>query len=68
MAVAFTVAALPFILPAMRKHTLPYVPATDKQISNVFKLQEPYGITITDAIRAIAESVSPDLEVLAVLT
>jgi hypothetical protein len=40
----------------------------EQQISNVFKLQEPYGITITDAIRAIAESVSPDLEVLAVLT
>ena len=43
VAVAFTVAALPFILPAMRKHTLPYVPATDKQISNVFKAVRAYS-------------------------
>ena len=43
VAVAFTVAALPFILPAMRKHTLPYVPATDKQISNVFKAVRIYS-------------------------
>ena len=37
IALAFRIAAIPFVTPALRKHTLPYVPATDKQIENVFK-------------------------------
>lgn len=31
------VVATPFLLPALRKYCLPYVPATSKQISNVMK-------------------------------
>ena len=37
VALAFSIAAIPFVTPALRKHTLPYVPATDKQLDNVFK-------------------------------
>ena len=37
VALGFSIIAIPFLTPALRKHTLPYVPATDKQIENVFK-------------------------------
>lgn len=37
LAVGCTIAAVPFLTPAMRKHALPYVPATPKQIDNVFR-------------------------------
>lgn len=35
-AVGFSIAAIPFLTPALRKHALPYVPATPKQLDNVF--------------------------------
>lgn len=37
LAIGGTIAAIPFLTPAMRKHALPFIPATPKQISNVFK-------------------------------
>ena len=37
VAVGFSVLTIPFITPALRKHTLPYIPATPAQIKNVFK-------------------------------
>lgn len=36
--VGLLVACAPFILPALRKVCLPYVPATDRQVHNVLKL------------------------------
>lgn len=42
LAVGGTILAIPFLTPAMRKHALPYVPATPKQISNVFKAVRSY--------------------------
>ncbi|CAF0934962.1 unnamed protein product [Didymodactylos carnosus] len=36
--VGLTVLALPFVTPALRKHALPYVPATKEQITNIFHL------------------------------
>lgn len=36
--VGLLVACAPFILPALRKVCLPYVPATDRQVNNVMKL------------------------------
>ena len=37
--VGFTWLAFPFISPAFRKHCLPYVPATEKQIDMVLKMR-----------------------------
>jgi SAM-dependent methyltransferase len=37
LAIGGSAMAVPFLLPAMRRHALPYVPATNKQLSNVFK-------------------------------
>lgn len=34
---ALTALTTPFVLPALRKHCLPYVPATDSQLSNLSK-------------------------------
>lgn len=42
LAIGGTIAAIPFLTPAMRKHALPYVPATPKQISNVFTALRSY--------------------------
>lgn len=42
LAIGGTIAAIPFLTPAMRKHALPYVPATPKQISNVFTALRAY--------------------------
>jgi hypothetical protein len=40
VALGLSLAAWQFVLPAFRKHTLPYVPATQQQINNVFKAIE----------------------------
>ena len=45
VAFGFSIAAIPFLTPALRKHALPYIPATDKQISNVFKALKLYNTT-----------------------
>lgn len=37
VAIGFSIAAIPFLTPALRTHALPYVPATTKQVENVFK-------------------------------
>jgi len=42
-AVGFSVLTIPFVLPAMRKHALPYIPATTKQVENVFKAINIYS-------------------------
>ena len=42
-AVGFSVLTIPFVLPAMRKHALPYIPATTKQVENVFKAINLYS-------------------------
>jgi hypothetical protein len=43
LAIGGSIAAIPFLTPAMRKHALPYIPATPKQIDNVFKSIRIYG-------------------------
>ena len=43
VAIGFSIATIPFLTPAMRKHTLPYIPATPKQIKNVFKSIKLYS-------------------------
>ncbi|XP_071807882.1 ATP synthase subunit C lysine N-methyltransferase-like [Asterias amurensis] len=35
--------ATPFVLPAFRKICLPYIPATEKQVTNVFKMLQNSG-------------------------
>jgi hypothetical protein len=42
LAIGGSIAAIPFLTPAMRRHALPYIPATPKQISNVFKAIRTY--------------------------
>ena len=42
-AIGFSVLTIPFVLPAMRKHALPYIPATTKQVENVFKAIDQYS-------------------------
>lgn len=42
--ILITAIATPFVLPAFRKHCLPYVPATDLQLSNLFKSFKKYSI------------------------
>ena len=44
-AVGFSIAAIPFLTPAIRTHALPYVPATTKQIENVFKAVKSFGVS-----------------------
>ena len=46
LAIGGTIAAIPFLTPAMRKHALPYIPATPKQISNVFKALKAYRVGV----------------------
>jgi len=43
VALGLVCVTVPFVLPAMRKHALPYIPATDKQVSNVFKTLRLYS-------------------------
>lgn len=45
VAVGFSIAAIPFLTPAIRTHALPYVPATTKQIENVFKAVKAFGVS-----------------------
>lgn len=42
-AIGCSVLTIPFLTPALRKHALPYVPATPKQIKNVFKAIRSYS-------------------------
>lgn len=42
-AIGCSILAIPFVTPAMRKHALPYVPATTKQVKNVFKAIEIFS-------------------------
>jgi hypothetical protein len=42
LAIGGSIAAIPFLTPAMRRHALPYIPATDKQLKNVFKAIKTY--------------------------
>lgn len=37
-AVGITALSVPFIAPALRRHALPYVPATDEQLSNLLEV------------------------------
>lgn len=43
LAIGFSVVAIPFLTPALRKHALPYIPATPKQIKNVFKAVKAFS-------------------------
>lgn len=38
VAVGISVVCFPFVSPALRKFTLPYVPATDNQLKNILKV------------------------------
>jgi hypothetical protein len=42
LAIGGSIMAIPFLTPAMRHHALPYIPATDKQIKNLFKAIKTY--------------------------
>ena len=35
--------AVPFLTPALRRHALPYVPATREQLDNIFYLLKQYS-------------------------
>lgn len=37
IAVGLSIICVPFVSPALRKYCLPYIPATNSQIENVFK-------------------------------
>ncbi|XP_058058078.1 ATP synthase subunit C lysine N-methyltransferase [Anopheles bellator] len=41
VAVGLSIICYPFVAPALRKHCLPYVPATTKQITNVLRYVTP---------------------------
>jgi len=47
-AVALTVICVPFVSPALRKHCLPYVPATDVQVRNVLAALKARKGTVVD--------------------
>lgn len=38
VAVGISVICFPFVSPALRKFTLPYIPATDNQLKNILKV------------------------------
>lgn len=38
IAIGLSVVCFPFVSPALRKFTLPYIPATDNQIKNIMKV------------------------------
>lgn len=38
IAVGITVVCFPFVSPALRKFTLPFIPATDSQLRNIMKV------------------------------
>ncbi|CAF1421981.1 unnamed protein product [Adineta steineri] len=41
--VGLTVLCIPFVTPALRRHALPYVPATREQLDNIFNLLKQYS-------------------------
>ncbi|CAF4993707.1 unnamed protein product, partial [Rotaria sp. Silwood1] len=41
--IGLTVLAVPFLTPALRRHALPYVPATREQLDNIFNLLKQYS-------------------------
>ncbi|XP_058129245.1 ATP synthase subunit C lysine N-methyltransferase [Anopheles ziemanni] len=43
IAVGLSIVCYPFVAPALRKHCLPYVPATPNQIKNVLSFIKPVG-------------------------
>jgi len=48
VAVAISAVCVPFVAPALRKYCLPYVPATDTQVSNVLKALSNRSGTVLD--------------------
>lgn len=38
----------PFVSPALRKHCLPYIPATEEQVKNIFKALSNRSGTLID--------------------
>jgi len=48
MAVAISAVCIPFVAPALRKFCLPFVPATDTQVSNVMKALSNRSGTVLD--------------------
>jgi SAM-dependent methyltransferase len=54
LAIGGSALAVPFLLPALRRHALPYVPATNKQLDNVFK-----AIKIFNNTRNLASKQNP---------
>lgn len=38
VSIGITVVCFPFVSPALRKFTLPYIPATDSQLRNIMKV------------------------------
>ena len=51
-ALALSAICLPFVTPALRRVCLPYVPATDKQVENVFKALARGNTTSTSSSSA----------------
>jgi hypothetical protein len=43
LAIGLSIATIPFVTPAMRKHPLPYIPATTNQIKNIWKALAAYS-------------------------
>ncbi|CAF4031574.1 unnamed protein product [Rotaria sp. Silwood2] len=41
--IGLTVLSVPFLTPALRRHALPYVPATREQLDNIFNLLKQYS-------------------------
>eukprot|EP00088_Acartia_fossae_P060320 TRINITY_DN7220_c0_g1_i10.p1 TRINITY_DN7220_c0_g1~~TRINITY_DN7220_c0_g1_i10.p1 ORF type:complete len:246 (+),score=44.12 TRINITY_DN7220_c0_g1_i10:44-781(+) len=48
VAVAISAVCIPFVAPALRRYCLPYVPATDTQVSNVLKALSNRSGTVLD--------------------
>ena len=61
VAIGFSIATIPFLTPALRKHTLPYIPATPKQIKNVFKAIKMYSNSKNITSTIPSKGISPKL-------
>jgi len=61
VAIGFSALTIPFITPAMRKHTLPYIPATPAQIKNVFKSIRMYSESKNIKNTLPGKNISPKL-------
>ena len=46
--IGVTIVAIPFALPALRKHCLPYIPATKCQLKRVLDVLRGSGGTLVD--------------------